>query len=151
MRIIVAVLAIMAWTNLAEASHGNDGNIMAGPILGLSHAPDGWRLQLGVEGGVGAGPERLNAGFEQRAGKLFTYLELDPWLLLGGSFGVGVDEDGDVHPVLGIWEGTPLRSYPCGNGSWIFMASLSVGIRYSGAWEIYAAPKAGGANPGCID
>jgi hypothetical protein len=148
----ILLVALLLWPALAAGSPGNDGNFMAGPLLGLSHSStQGWQFLWGAEGGAGAGPERINVGVDQRAGKLFGYLELDPWLLVGASLGFGVDEDGDTHPVLGIWEGAPLRDYPCGNGHYIFMASISIGVRYTGAWELYAAPKAGAANPGCID
>jgi len=145
-------VALLLWPAIAAADRGNDVNFMAGPLIGASHSSDhGWQLLWGAEGGVGLGPERVNFGIDRRAQKLFGYLELDPWLLAGASLGFGVDEDGEAHPVLGIWEGTPLRDYPCGNGHYIFMASFSIGIRYTGAWELYAAPKAGAANPGCID
>jgi hypothetical protein len=150
MRMNLAVLVIVGWSTVAAAD-GTDRNVMGGPILGISRAEAGWHFQLGVEGGVGIGPERLNLGFERRASKLFAYAELDPWLLVGASLGAGVDEDGQIQPVLGIWEGVPLRQYPCGNGRWRFIASFSVGVRYTGAWEVYAAPKAGGASPDCVD
>ena len=142
------VLAMFVLSPTLATADGWDQNVMAGPVIGASYSSKlGWRFLFGVEGGVGAGAERINGGAEKRDGKLLGYLELDPWFLLGGSIGLGIDEDQEPYPILGLWEGVPLRNPPC--GSYRAMASFSIGFRYTGAWEFYAAPKAGIEDKGC--
>lgn len=147
----LAALCVLALSTTAYAG-GDDANVLVGPVIGLawtSHT--GWTGLFGVEGGGGVGPERLNVGFVDRSHKLAGYLELDPWLLVGGSLGLAIDEDAEPHLVLGIWEGLPVGSYHCGDGEWHRLVTISAGIRWTGSLEIYFAPKAGAARNGCID
>ncbi len=108
---------------------------------------------FGIEGGLGFGPERVNVGIEHRSGTSFSYIELDPWFLVGGSLGVGVDGQGAVQPVLGVWEGVPLelnrRCRPEGSSDSgsdsgkEALLTFAVGYRYTGTHELYLAVKAG--------
>jgi hypothetical protein len=128
---------------VARAEPGRDTNVMAGPVLGLRlGGPAGARGIVGLEGGVGWGPERLNLGFTRRLGKTFGYLELDPWFYVGASLGFGIDSDGEPHPVLGVWEGVPIVYESCRSG-WHTTVTLSIGYRYTGVHELYVAPKVG--------
>lgn len=143
MRALV-ILAVVLTPQIAAA----DGeNWLVGPLLGvrLGGGP-GSALVLGVEGGFGLGPERFNLGFEHRSEKMFYYGEVDPWYILGGSFGFGADEDGHVHPVLGVWEGLPipLSDPPC--SGWFKLVTVSGGYRYTGVHELYLSVKAGMMN-----
>jgi hypothetical protein len=98
----------------------------------------------------------VNLGFEHRAGVGFAYAELDPWLLVGGTLGLGIDTDGQMHGVYGAWEGFPLY-YP-GFGEVLLRhtqqdlytdhviyatLTISIGYRYTGVHELYVAAKAG--------
>jgi len=147
----LALLLVMATGDHARAGDSlyDARNAMVGIVLGvqLGHA-SGNRTIVGVEGGVGLGPERLNLGFEHRAGTSFSYVELDPWLLVGATIGVGVDGDGVAHPVGGVWEGLPLDSIDCGDGFGPMM-SVSLGYRFTGAHELYVSLKAGIAHRFC--
>jgi len=150
MRTLV-ILAVALTPRIAAAEDGE--NWLVGPVLGVRlGAGAGSPLVFGAEGGYGLGPERFNLGFEYRSEKLFFYGELDPWYILGGSFGVGVDEDGEAHPVLGVWEGIPILplSPPC--SSWHNQVTLSGGYRYTGVHELYLSVKAGKLDGGfCFD
>lgn len=148
MLVMVVSLLVVSPTRVdAEAK-----NWLVGPVLGIrlgGHA--GSRGVLGIEGGVGFGPERVNLGVEQRDGKLFGYLELDPWLLIGASIGLGVDSDSQVHPVLGVWEGIPFKlgNDPCYSNKYQAEVTVAVGYRYTGVHELYVTVKAGGAQEIC--
>ena len=85
------------------AAHaGNDlENWMLGPVFGVVLGSHGGTV-VGVEGGGGYGPERFNLGFEHRGTIEMGYVEVDPWYLVGGTFGVGVQSDSKVEPVLGL-------------------------------------------------
>jgi hypothetical protein len=150
-KLVIAVVVLVALSSSAHADDAAGANVMIGPILGLRlGGPGGSRAILGVEGGGGWGPERLNLGFTRRLGKTFSYVELDPWLFVGVSLGAGIDSDGKVSPVLGIWEGLPIRYPECGDHGWQPVVTLSVGYRYTGVHELYFAPKAGSIYDGGI-
>ena len=143
--IIVFTLLIATGTARADGE-----NVLAGPLVGFRLGGTGSRFLLGIEGGVGALAERANLGIEYRDGKGFGYIELDPWLLVGGSFGVGVDTEGEVHPVIGVWEGAPVIKQAfddCGDRSAHFGATIAVGYRYTGVHEVYLTAKAGVGRP----
>jgi hypothetical protein len=143
--LLAAALAVALAPRIAVAEELE--NWLVGPLIGVRLGNGaGSPLVLGLEGGYGLGPERINLGFEHRSEKLFFYGELDPWYLLGGSLGFGVDEDGAVHPVLGVWEGIPLlpKDAPC--SGWHSQVTLSGGYRYTGVHELYLSIKAGVMN-----
>lgn len=125
-------------------------NALIGPLIGvrLGSAP-GPRGVFGIEGGLGFGPERINVGIEHRSGTSFSYIELDPWFVVGGSLGVGVDGEGVVRPVLGAWEGVPLElNRRCGpdrqaQDAKEALLTFAVGYRYTGTHELYVTVKAG--------
>ncbi|MGE0546052.1 MAG: hypothetical protein AB7O24_07465 [Kofleriaceae bacterium] len=90
----------------------------------------------------------MNAGRTHRLGVGFTYVELDPWFVLGGTLGAGLDDQLNVHPVVGIWEGFPLvvdshrhcdEDLPRSH----FAMTLAIGYRYTGVHELYTTIKAG--------
>jgi len=167
----LALALACAILSVAPPARANDDdlmNLLAGPIIGIYFAPkhspaelvrpsdpmplqdsSGAHLLLGFEGGVGAGPERVNVGGTARAGEHFFYVELDPWLYVGGSLGVGVGGSSGVHPVLGVWDGFPASLPDCNRTDWIL--TLSAGYRYTGVHELYFAPKLGRANGLCFD
>ncbi len=128
-------------------------NYLIGPVLGIRlSGPPGDAGVLGVEGGIGWGPERINIGFEHRANRELYYLELDPWYVVGGSFGFGVDDTGVPHGIIGLWEGIPLRGVlDCPSGGFARAATLAVGIRYSGFVELYLTVKAGVSEKLCFN
>jgi hypothetical protein len=151
----VRIIAIATATTIVACSASSHYyNALAGPVLGvrLGGAP-GSRAVIGLEAGAGWTVERFNLGVDHRAGHTLYYLELDPWLVLGATIGLAVDDVADLHPVLGAWEGVlvaPLvhpadcldvpddrRFYPT--------ITLSIGYRYTGEHELYLAPKFGGA------
>jgi YHS domain-containing protein len=147
------VLGALLTTLAPTAAWADDDgtNVMIGPVLGLRlREPAGGRAILGVEGGGGWGPERINLGVTRRLGRTFSYLELSPWLYVGASLGVGVDSAGEIHGVIGLWEGLPLVYPECGDHGWQPVVTLSVGYRYTGVHELYAAPKLGWINDGAI-
>lgn len=110
----------------------------------------GSRSLIGIEGGVGFGPERLNVGLEHRDGKLFGYVEADPWLILGGSLGVGLDSDRVISPILGVWEGLEIRGPGCDSGKTGAMVTVAAGYRFAGVHELYITVKAGRGRDICI-
>jgi hypothetical protein len=145
----LAILAVVLAVALAprSAAAGDLENWLVGPVLGVRLGSGaGSPLVLGIEGGYGLGPERLNLGFEHRSEKLFFYGELDPWYLIGGSIGFGVDEDGNAHPVLGVWEGLPLSGTDAPCSGWHSQVTVSGGYRYTGVHELYVSIKAGAMN-----
>jgi hypothetical protein len=145
MRWLVAVVLMVASTS---AHAGNDlANWLVGPVIGVQISGRGG-VVLGIEGGGGYGPERFNLGFEHRYavdhGTVeMGYIEVDPWYILGGTAGIGVQSDGKVEPVLGVWEGLPLSesNVPC--SGWHTQVTISGGYRYTGAHELYLTVKAG--------
>lgn len=154
-RVFLAAIAALSLAALAAPARADNSlqNFLIGPVLGIRlGGPPGDRGVIGVEGGVGAGPERLNFGFEHRLDREFYYVELDPWLWLGGSLGFGVDSKGEAKGIIGLWEGLPvagdaLHGCPSGYSS---MVTLAVGIRYSGVTELYATLKAGVSQAACF-
>lgn len=148
-----ALLGSLVLLLLPRAAHANDrelANVMVGPIFGIRlGGPSGSRTIIGVEGGGGWGPERLNLGFTRRLDKTFAYVELDP-MYVGASLGIGADSDGQVFPVVGLWEGLPIVYPGCGDDGWQPVVTISAGYRYTGVHELYIAPKAGSIYDGAI-
>jgi hypothetical protein len=148
----VLVVAVAAHASRAHADVcGDDDNALVGPVLGIfwgKGKPRG--ALLGVEGGFGCGPERINAGVTNRGDEPFAYLELDPWLYIGASLGVGYGFDTGWSGIVGVWEGIPIElPESCSERGEI--VTLSVGYRYTGRHELYFAPKAGYGGGGiCI-
>jgi hypothetical protein len=158
MRTPCCVFAILLAATDARAGGPCSGlfavNAMVGPVVGIRLGGHSEGI-VGLEGGVGCGPERVNAGIELRSRKRSEYLELDPWFIVGGSLGIAFDEDGQRSPLVGIWEGLPLadntcsgprdangESTPTGPGAHQII-SISAGYRYTGVHELYATVKAG--------
>src|SRR5262249_41538110 len=134
---IALVLAIGSHTAGAEprrpAPHSLVGPLLRGPPAGgPSPGRPGRRRARRVWGG---GPERLTIGAERRGGKLFGYLELDPWLYVGGTVGFGYDQDGELEPVLGLWEGVPVHGMDCVRSRPGTPVTISIGYRYTGVHE----------------
>jgi hypothetical protein len=143
MRLVAIGLLGLLPAVVARAEPRRDSNVLVGPVFGWRlGGPAGDRGIVGAEGGIGWGPERLNVGVTRRLGKSFAYVELDPWLYVGASLGVGVDSDGETHPVIGLWEALPIVYESCRSG-WHPTVTLSIGYRYTGVHEIYVAPKVG--------
>jgi len=140
MRAAIVVLALLC----CRAASAGDSleNWLAGPVVGVKLGPHGG-LVIGVEGGGGVGPERFNLGFEHRDDHDVGYIEVDPWYLVGGTFGIGVQDDGKVKPVLGAWEAVPLAISGTGCDGWRQVIVLSGGYRYTGVHELYLSLKAG--------
>ncbi|HEX7840059.1 MAG TPA: hypothetical protein VF469_21430 [Kofleriaceae bacterium] len=148
--LMIAIALLLVSSPRAEA----DGvNILAGPIFGLQFggSTDSHSV-FGIEGGVGLGPERANLGFEYRDRKSFGYVELDPWFILGVSLGAGIDSDGELHPVGGVWEGLPIKYPNCDSSTTKYQAAvtLSAGYRYTGVHELYLSVKAGVSQNLCL-
>lgn len=142
---VVGALAMNAPCARAGVCGKSSGgaNWMAGPIFGIQLSGSSGVL-VGVEGGAGCGPERVNVGLEYRAGVGFGYVELDPWLLLGASLGIGVDSNHDVQPIVGLWEGIPTSlGGSCGSTENQSITTISFGYRFTGVHELYLAIKAG--------
>ncbi|HEU0031374.1 MAG TPA: hypothetical protein VFQ53_12125 [Kofleriaceae bacterium] len=152
MKTIVLVVTMLA--AFAGTARADDMNYLVGPVLGLRlGGPPGERGIIGIEGGVGYGPERINLGFTRRLDKTFGYVEIDPWYIAGFSFGAGVDSDGVAHGVIGVWEGLPLRYPSCGEDGWESVITIAGGYRYTGVHELYLTVKAGETYDGafCLD
>jgi hypothetical protein len=144
------VVALAALTATGHRAHADDNimNFLVGPVLGVRLSGDsGERAVVGIEGGIGWGPERINLGVEHRADLWLYYAELDPWLLVGGSFGVGVDSAGDSHGIVGGWEGIPLGGEflhgHAGCPRHLSAITVATGLRYTGVLELYVTVKAG--------
>jgi hypothetical protein len=120
-------------------------NWLVGPVLGIHVGDPRSSLLIGFEGGIGHGAERFNLGFEHRADKELYYAELDPWFVVGGSFGVGVDSDRTLQPIIGLWEGVPIAPWSGACDAWHSAVTVAVGYRYTGVHEIYLTVKAGQA------
>jgi len=153
----IFALALVAAVPAPARADNDLHNFLIGPVFGvrLSGPSGGDFGVLGVEGGIGWGPERINLGFVHRAGRELYYVELDPWLWLGGSFGLGVDSEGESHGIIGVWEGLPvagrfLHSHACPFGDYESAVTIAAGLRYTGVLELYATIKAGVSQPICI-
>lgn len=141
MRAAIVVLSLL-WCGTANAGN-NLANWLFGPVVGVQLGGKGG-IVLGVEGGGGYGPERFNLGFEHRAGDIdMGYIEVDPWYIVGGTFGFGVQNDGKVQPVLGFWEGLPVAESSTACDGWRRVITISGGYRYTGVHELYLSLKAG--------
>jgi hypothetical protein len=140
----VLVVALAGVSNAGAEELVDCCNVLVGPVLGVAFGgeKEGHGL-IGIEGGVGAGPERLNLGTQYRDGETFTYVELDPWFWVGGSLGVGYGTRTGGHGILGLWEGVPGRGYENCERDSRFAMTLSLGYRWTGVHEIYLAPKVG--------
>ena len=154
MRVTLALgVALGAFLALPAHADNNLHNYLIGPVFGIRlSGPSGNVGLIGVEGGVGWGPERINLGFVHRADRELYYVELDPWLWVGGSFGVGIDSAGESHGIIGLWEGIPLagdslHKCPAGYSS---AFTIAAGLRYTGVVELYATIKAGVSEPICF-
>src|SRR6476659_7343564 len=110
---IIAVC--LMWCETASA--GNLANWLAGPVFGVVLGGHGGGV-IGIEGGGGYGRERFNLGFEHRGNTEMGYIEVDPWYIVGGTFGFGVQNDGKVQPVLGVWEGLPVHESSTACSGW---------------------------------
>jgi hypothetical protein len=148
-------LTVVAVACLGGAAHASDGdsNWLIGPVFGvwIGGSTTGGRGLIGIEGGYGFGPERVNLGLERRAGKTLGYLELDPWYGVGISLGYGIDSDGAPHGIVGLWEGVPLINAPkaqCGEQGGTL--TFAFGYRYTGVHELYVTVKGGTAGKFCI-
>ncbi len=145
-----AVLAAVPSTARAD----EEWNWLVGPLVGvrLGGPKEGTRAVYGVEGGAGLGPERINAGASRRLDETFAYVELDPWYVIGATLGFGgVLETGKTYPVLGVWEGIPVK-YPSCEGPGLHpTVTLAGGYRWTGVHEIYITAKAGRAPEFCWD
>lgn len=153
--IIFVMLCIVSGDAAAGDPRDADlDNVMVGPLFAirLGGPPGGTRGVLGFEGGIGKGPERINLGFEYRGDTSFGYIELDPWLFVGASLGLGVDSNGESHPVLGVWEGFPVvyPGYGCNPDDARRIVTIAMGYRYTGIHEIYMTVKAGVSEPLCF-
>jgi hypothetical protein len=144
MRAAIVVLCLLC-CGTARADSNDLENWLLGPVVGVQLGGKG-ALVLGVEGGGGYGPERFNLGFEHRGDVDMVYIEADPWYLVGGTLGVGVQTDGKVQPDLGFWEAIPVRDYGSGCDGWRKIIVLSGGYRYTGIHELYLSLKAGWMN-----
>ena len=143
---------LIALTALEPVAHAEIANVLVGPVLGIRlGGPPGDRLIIGVEGGAGWGPERFNLGFTRRLDKMFYYVELDPWYIVGASLGVGVDSEGQTYGVAGVWEGFPLVFPDCEGSGYFRAVTISGGYRYTGVHELYLTPKAGVSESICLD
>lgn len=156
---LVASMLMGAFVAAPVSARADDVNWLVGPVLGirLGGPAEGSRAIYGIEGGVGLGPERANVGFTRRLDETFVYAELDPWLYVGGTLGVGaVAETGQIFPVLGVWEGIPLVYPACedegeGEGDGMYpTVTLAGGYRWTGVHELYVTMKAGRAPNFCI-
>jgi hypothetical protein len=162
----VAVLlaaAVLAPRVRAARADETDPNWLFGPVLGFALGggvdQSRWRrpapskeppprrgsFLLGVEGGAGIGPQRINVGLVHRDGEALGYLELDPWLFIGASLGIGHADASGWHPVIGIWEGVPLTDPTGPDDEHHLMITIAAGLRYTGVLEFYVTPKIGSA------
>jgi hypothetical protein len=150
---IAVVLGAIAALGAPAHADNELRNILVGPVLGIRlSGPDGDHGVIGLEGGVGWGPERINLGFVHRADRELYYVELDPWLWVGGSFGLGVDSAGEPHGIIGLWEGIPIAGealHHCASGM-SSIVTLAGGLRYTGVFELYLTVKAGASEPVCF-
>lgn len=153
----VAIVLVLMLATLAarpgEARADDELNYLIGPVFGIRiGGPDeGGRGIYGIEGGIGWGPERLNLGLTRRMDKSFAYAELDPWYIVGGSFGFGIDSDDKTWPIIGLWEGIPLVYPDCDGAGLHDAVTLSGGYRWTGVHELYVTIKAGKAPDFCFD
>jgi len=154
---------------LALASCGTGEQLAAGPTFGYLRER-GWSVGWEAGGGpmstlTSGDPSpttaslftHFNVGMSWRPGaatadarERITYLAWEPWLLLGGTFGVTHSStNGSLHPLLGWWEAAPYvlgagrRQFPLYDCSPCYTVSLAFGWRWDGAGEFYLSPKFG--------
>jgi hypothetical protein len=139
MRAAIVLVCLLGGTASADS---NLANWLVGPVFGVVLGSHGGGV-FGVEGGGGYGPERFNLGFEHRGNLEMGYVEIDPWYIVGGTLGVGVQSDNQVKPVVGFWEGLPLTESSDDCIGWRQVVTMSAGYRYTGVHELYISFKAG--------
>jgi len=151
-----AVFAAIAGARATDAqADGYELNYLAGPIFGITvgnRSGEAGGL-IGLEAGAGWGPERVNIGAVRRDDENFGYLELDPWYVVGASFGLGVGSETGPHSVVGLWEGIPLNPDDLckGDDDRVTMFTIAAGYRYTGLHEFYLTPKVGTGPSICFD
>jgi hypothetical protein len=140
----LGIAVLLVWIGGDARADDSLQNWLVGPVIGvqLGGHPKS-TLVIGIEGGGGFGPERITLGFEHRDTVEVGYIELDPWYIVGGTLGIGVDSTGKTVPVLGVWEGLPLAAGNQSCSSWHQEITISGGYRYTGAHELYVTMKAG--------
>lgn len=146
---IVGAVLVLGSTRSAQAQEEIIGlNYLVGPVFGVRVGMDeNPHVLVGVEGGIGWGPERVNLGIERRPSshgvwETFAYFVLEPWLVVGASLGIGVDlRTQEAHAVLGVWEGYGRLLANCHD--WGAVLSVAVGYRFTGVPELYVTPKVG--------
>ena len=69
------------------------------------------------------------------------YLAWEPWLLVGGTFGLGfADGSSPVRLALGAWLGLPPLEVSHGERVWAL--TLAIGVRaFGGTTQLYFTPK----------
>jgi hypothetical protein len=167
MRTANAILPIAA--TLALAACGTGQQLAAGPVLGYVGGRGwsaGWEAGGGPMSTTTNGDPVPNAGLllaraaigmswrpgtpATEARERITYLAWEPWFVVGGNLGVAhASGDGSFQRLVGVWEaapwvvGAPRRSSPLYSCSPCYTVSLAIGWRWSGAGELYLAPKVG--------
>ena len=162
-----SALSIAAMLVLSACGTGQQ--LAAGPVLG--YVPGrGWSAGWEAGGGpmktasgasdpipsASSAVTHFNIGMSWRPGASGTerwervaYVAWEPWLLLGGTLGIAHSSaDGNLHPLLGVWEGVPWiigagRAPVPENCSPCYTVSLAIGGRWAGKGEFYVAPKLG--------
>jgi hypothetical protein len=140
--VVLAVVLVAAFASPARAD-GDLLNFSIGPVFALKLSGPGSSPVIGIEAGVGYGPERINLGFEHRSDHDAGYVELDPWYIIGGTLGIAIDDENKAHGVGGVWEGIPVAGFEGGCSGWQNMVTLAGGYRYTGVHELFLTLKAG--------
>ncbi|HUS28619.1 MAG TPA: hypothetical protein VMZ53_08920 [Kofleriaceae bacterium] len=142
--VVLAVVLVAVFASPARADDGDLLNYSIGPVFGIKlSGPGDWPV-IGIEGGVGYGPERINVGFEHRSDHDVGYIELDPWYLIGASIGFTVNEKNETTGLFGLWEGLPLKGMDRGSCyGWRNMVTIAGGYRYTGVHELFVTVKGG--------
>jgi hypothetical protein len=165
-----SVIPIAAMLVLSACGTGEQ--LAAGPVVGYVRGR-GWSAGWEAGGGpmetpsAGTDPvptdsslfSHFNVGMSWRPGasgtegrERVTYAAWEPWLLLGGTFGVAHSSaDGNFRPLLGVWEAAPyvhaIRATDTNQALWscspCYTISLAIGWRWAGSGEFYVAPKFG--------
>jgi hypothetical protein len=150
--VVLAVVMIVAWPSSARADD-DLLNFTIGPVFALRlSGPEGSKGVIGIEGGVGYGPERINIGFEHRSDHDVGYVEFDPWYIIGGTLGVAINDENEASGVFGVWEGLPIAGFEGSCSGWHNIATIAGGYRYTGVHELFVTLKAGRMNGNvCFD